>query len=68
MAYVSLFLPLFQERKIVFVLAVQDRAKSVRTLEKNMADFDSNIAKFSLNELTQKMRNLDVAFEILQLA
>jgi len=62
------FIKLFQERKIVFVLAVQDRAKSVRTLEKNMADFDSNIAKFSLNELTQKMRNLDVALEILQLA
>jgi len=61
------FIKLFQEREIVFVLAVQDRAKAVRTLEKNMADFESNIAKFSLNELTQKMRNLDVAFEILQL-
>jgi uncharacterized protein (TIGR04141 family) len=62
------FIKLFQERKIVFVLAVQDRAKSVRTLENNMSDFESNIAKFSLNELTQKMRNLDVTFEILQLA
>ncbi|MFC0514688.1 DUF6119 family protein [Mucilaginibacter angelicae] len=61
------FINLFTDRKIIFVLAVLDTAVTTRTFEKNMADFDSNIAKFSLNELVQKMRNLEVHFQILQL-
>lgn len=62
------FIDLFKDRKIVFVLAVLDTSNKARTLESNMNDYDSNIAKFSLNELTLKMRNLEVTFEILQLS
>jgi uncharacterized protein (TIGR04141 family) len=64
----SNFVQLFSDRNIVFVLAVLDGAKSTgRSLENNIAAFNSNIAKFSMNELAQKMRNLDVQFQILQL-
>lgn len=61
------FIALFQKRKIVFVLAVLDDVKTIRTLTKDIEDYDSNIAKFSLNELTKNMRNLDIPFQILQL-
>lgn len=61
------FIALFEKRKLVFVLAVKDTSKKIRRLATNIEDFDSNIAKFSLNELTQKMRNLEIDFQILQL-
>jgi hypothetical protein len=63
------FVDLFLTRKIVFVLAVMDTSRvGTRTLLNNMTDFDSNIAKFSLNELAKSMRNLDVIFQVLQLS
>ena len=62
------FIALFEKRKLVFVLAVKDTSNKNRILATNIEDFDSNIAKFSLNELTQNMRNLEVDFQILQLA
>jgi uncharacterized protein (TIGR04141 family) len=63
------FIDLFVDRKPVFVLAVLDTsAAGTRTLLNNMADFESNIAKFSLNELTKSMRNLGAQFQILQLS
>lgn len=61
------FIDLFKIREPVFVLAVLDTAKMVRTLENEMDKFDSNIAKFSLNELAKDMRNLDINFQIVQL-
>ncbi|MDO3627649.1 DUF6119 family protein [Mucilaginibacter sp. BT774] len=63
------FIDLFIARKIVFVLAVMDTSRAgTRTLLGNMTDFESNIAKFSLNELTKSMRNLDATFQVLQLS
>jgi uncharacterized protein (TIGR04141 family) len=63
------FVDLFLTRKIVFVLSVMDTSRvGTRTLLNNMTDFDSNIAKFSLNELAKSMRNLDVIFQVLQLS
>ena len=61
------FIALFENRKLVFVLAVKDTSKKTRRLATDIEDFNSNIAKFSLNELTQKMRNLEVDFQILEL-
>jgi len=62
------FIDLFSERKIVFILAVMDTSRAgTRTLINHITDFDSNIAKFSLNELAKSMRNLDAAFQVLQL-
>ncbi|WP_369753747.1 DUF6119 family protein [Flavobacterium sp. WC2409] len=61
------FIDLMQNRKIVFVLAVLDTSKSLRNLENEIEKFDSNIAKFSLNELSKSMRNLEIDFKILQL-
>jgi uncharacterized protein (TIGR04141 family) len=62
------FIDLFSKRKIVFVLAVMDTSRAgTRTLDNHMTDFDSNIAKFSLNELAKSMRNLDAAFRVVQL-
>ena len=62
------FIDLFSERKIVFILAVMDTSRSgTRTLVDHITDFDSNIAKFSLNELAKSMRNLDAAFQVVQL-
>lgn len=61
------FINLVKNRNIVFVLAVLDDSKSGRKLEKDIQKFDSNIAKFALNELTKSMRNLEIDFKILQL-
>lgn len=61
------FLEKFNNRNIIFVLAVLDTAKSKRELEKDINQFDSNIAKFSLSELAKNMRNLDAKFQIVQL-
>jgi uncharacterized protein (TIGR04141 family) len=61
------FITLMQNRKIIFVLAVLDTSTSLRILENEIEKFDSNIAKFSLNELSKSMRNLEIDFKILQL-
>jgi uncharacterized protein (TIGR04141 family) len=61
------FINIARNRNIVFVLAVLDTSNLSRTLEKDIRNFDSNIAKFSLNELSKNMRNLEVDFKILQL-
>lgn len=61
------FIDIVRKRNIVFVLAVLDTASSKRRLETDIVKFDSNIAKFSLNELTKNLRNLEVDFKILQL-
>ncbi len=60
------FIKLFQKRKPVFVLAVKDTANTTRNLNK-IEDFNSNIAKFSLQELVKNMRNLAIDFEICEL-
>lgn len=62
------FIGLFDGRKIVFVLCVLDTAKTKRSMEKDISKFDSNIAKFTLNELSKNMQNLGVEFQILQLS
>lgn len=61
------FIEIVKNRNIVFVLAVLDTAQNVRKLETDINKYSSNIAKFSLNELTKNMRNLEVDFKILQL-
>mgnify|MGYP004417270895 CR=1 FL=1 len=61
------FINIVKNRNIVFVLAVLDTSKSGRKLETDIVKYDSNIAKFSLNELSKNMRNLEVDFKILQL-
>ncbi|WP_025144352.1 DUF6119 family protein [Pedobacter jeongneungensis] len=61
------FIDLFTNRKFIFVLAVQDTAKSHRTLLTQIDQFESNIAKFSLNELAKNMNNLEINFQIEQL-
>ncbi|MFQ9316816.1 DUF6119 family protein [Dysgonomonas mossii] len=62
------FINLFQDkRKIVFVLAVLDTAKTKRNLDAEITKFDSNIAKFSLSELCKNMRSLNVELQITQI-
>ncbi|MCG2611814.1 TIGR04141 family sporadically distributed protein [Flavobacterium sp. SM15] len=61
------FINIVRNRNIVFVLAVLDTASNARKLETDIVNFDSNIAKFSLNELSKNLRNLEVDFKILQL-
>lgn len=63
----SSFTDLVKNRTIVFVLAVLDNSKGNRKIETEIEKFDSNIAKFSLTELSKNMRNLDIEFQILQL-
>ena len=57
------FVELFASRTLVFVLALLDTAAQQRDIRK-MQDFNSNIAKFSLQELSKEMRMLDVDFRI----
>lgn len=61
------FIDLMKNRTLVFVLAVLDDSAGNRKMEIDIDKFDSNIAKFSLNELSKSMRNLEVEFQILQL-
>lgn len=59
------FLSIFEGRKLCFVLAVKDSGTD-RRLE-DVESFTSSIAKFSLNELINNMRNLGVDFRITQI-
>lgn len=61
------FINLIRNKKSVFVLAVLDTGKTERSLYENIDKFESNIAKFTLNELAKGMRNLGMPLEILQL-
>lgn len=62
------FIDLFRVRKPVFVLAVLDTSTTNRKLATQIEEFESNIAKFSLNELAKNMNNQEISFEILQLS
>ncbi|KMQ61411.1 hypothetical protein ACM46_15415 [Chryseobacterium angstadtii] len=61
------FINLFKNKKIVFVLSVLDTAKKKRSLYSNIEKFDSNIAKFTLIDLSRQMRAIGVDFQVLQL-
>lgn len=63
----SEFIQLLRNKKVVFVLAVLDSAKKERDLVTNLVDFESNIAKFALIELSKYMNGLGANFQILQL-
>lgn len=63
----SEFIQLLRNKKVVFVLAVLDSAKNERDLVTNLGDFESNIAKFALIELSKYMNGLGANFQILQL-
>jgi len=60
------YLDIFKTRKPVFVLAVLDDVKMIRSLSE-VSRFDSNIAKFCLNELVKDMRGLGMDFKISQI-
>lgn len=60
------FMELVKGKEIIFVLAVLDTADN-RTLLHDLKNFNSNIAKFCLNELVKNMRGLGVKLQILQL-
>jgi uncharacterized protein (TIGR04141 family) len=61
------FIGLFSSRKPIFVLTVLDTAKQPRELQKNIKEFDSNIAKFCLTELHKNLRNLGATFQLAQI-
>jgi uncharacterized protein (TIGR04141 family) len=61
------FLELFAKKKITFVLAVLDTATTQRDI-RDMKPFNSNIAKFSLQELSNHMRMIDIDFRIAQIS
>ncbi|MCJ8155743.1 TIGR04141 family sporadically distributed protein [Chryseobacterium sp. SSA4.19] len=61
------FIEKIKNKKIIFVLAFLDTSNSGRRLITEINKFDSNIAKFTLVELSKNMRNLGVNFQILQL-
>lgn len=63
----SEFIRLIRNKKVVFVLAVLDSAKNERDLVTDLEDFESNIAKFALIELSKYMNGLGANFQILQL-
>jgi len=61
------FIDNVRDKKIIFVLAVLDTSTNQRSLSNEIDRFGSNIAKFTLIELSKNMRNLGVNFQILQL-
>lgn len=60
------FVNLFDKRKLVFVLAVLDTGND-RSLKNNLDSFNSNIAKFSLQELIKGMKGIDVELQFTQI-
>jgi len=63
----EMFINSIKNKKIIFVLAVLDTSTSKRSLANDISKFNSNIAKFTLIDLSKNMRNLGVNFQILQL-
>ncbi|WP_439479374.1 DUF6119 family protein [Chryseobacterium aquaticum] len=61
------FISKLKNKKFIFVLAVLDTSDNGRSLDNEIDKFESNIAKFTLVELSKNMRNLGVNFQILQL-
>lgn len=61
------FIELFENKKMVFVLAVLDTATTERMISDGISRFGSNIAKFSLQELVKGMRGLGIEFRITQI-
>jgi len=59
----DLFKSLFATRKVVFVFAVADISETERPI-KEIARFNSNIAKFSLQELVKDMRNINIGMDL----
>jgi len=54
------------DKNIVFVLSVLDKSKNQRELL-NIETFNSNIAKFSLQELSKEIRGLNLHLKITQI-
>ncbi len=63
----SEFLDLFEERRPVFVLAVLDSSKKGKRNFSDITHYDSNIAKFCLQQLRQEMRSLGIDLKILEI-
>lgn len=61
------FIELIKGKKIVFVLCVLDRARRKRSLYDHIEKFESNIAKFTLIDLSKEMRTIGIEFKVLQL-
>ncbi len=59
------FCKLFK-KKIIFVMAILDTAKKERKI-KNVKQFNSNIAKFSLKNLFSEIKSLNVELKITQI-
>jgi len=60
------FISLFREREPEYVLLVRDVSTKKRTI-KDMKKFNSNIAKFSLNELIKNMTKIGMYFSIAEI-
>jgi uncharacterized protein (TIGR04141 family) len=61
------FLSLFDNRRPVFILAVLDDSKKGKRTFANIKDYDSNIAKFCMQQLRQEMRSLEVELKVLEI-
>lgn len=63
----DIFIELFSDKKLIFVLSVLDTKPDERSIKTDIKKFRSNIAKFSLQELVQAMKGIDVEFKITQI-
>jgi len=61
------FINILTTKKLVFVLSVLDITTKKRLLQTNISHFNSNIAKFSLQELIKGMKGIDVEFKLAQI-
>lgn len=62
------FINLFIDKKFVFVLSVLDSAKrKKRSIYNNIEDFSSNIAKFTLIDLSKQMKTTNIEFQVFQI-
>jgi uncharacterized protein (TIGR04141 family) len=60
------FLKIFENRKPVFVLAILDSSKKGKRSLADITNYNSNIAKFCLHQLSQEMRLLDTDLKVLE--
>lgn len=63
----SEFLNLFENRKLTFVVAILDSSTKGKRDFTDITKYDSNIAKFCLQQLRQEMRNLDIELMIVDI-
>jgi len=61
------FIELFKKKNIIFSLAFVDTATRDKNIKKDIEEFGSNIAKFSIKELSKELRNIDFRFRIIQI-